>query len=142
LISNQNDLELLLIEQSKRGENKCLMSLMVRGTACHHDGDSGFICEIKQQKIELCLRLDGFPLQVTCKGQYECQRQSVGELTSPISSARIPPRRVAHASCLSIQSTPMTWWGMRATSIPGRRVDKFGRPSAFRDASTLASPSK
>ena len=72
-MSNQNDLELLLIEQGKRGENKNLMSLIVRGTACHHDSDSGFICEIKRKKIELFLRLDGFPLRITCKGQCECQ---------------------------------------------------------------------
>jgi len=73
LISNQGDLELLLIEQSKRSENKFLISLIVRGTVCHDDGDTDFTREIEEQKIGLCLRLDGFPLQATCKGRYECQ---------------------------------------------------------------------
>lgn len=44
-VYNPHDLRSILIQKSEGSKNKYLMSLIILGTVCHHEGDSGFSCE-------------------------------------------------------------------------------------------------
>jgi len=68
--SSPGDFVYLLIEQGKRSEDERSISLVVRGTACHHESDAGFRCEMMRRMEELCLRLDSLPLEIPVTSQH------------------------------------------------------------------------
>ena len=92
---NPYDFTFLLIEQGKWGKDECLVSLVVRGAVYHHESDTKFRCKMKRVMKRTIVPTTGqFSPGNNVNGRDECQWQSVDGLTSPISSARIPPRRV------------------------------------------------